>query len=247
MTSPPLLLHNTPTVLLKRTHFTNNRPQYLPGNITSNICYFSGGQDVFFLDNRTTSGAVSLYIEGDPLTLLISDCLFQNLSARPDADISLPRFSRRYGHGGAVNLRILSNNHSKICIEDSSFTSNFAEAHAGALAVAFADSASMNNVRVQNCSFENNSCTDDRCSGGAFGVDFFAETAFNQVEVSDSNFIENSAENGSGGAMSISAADLAVSQGESNSVTLRNCRWVWTDVCYQNLVTSLTCVVHSCC
>ena len=104
--SPPLLVYNTAPFILNRTFFLNNHPQELNESVTTNNCYFSGGNDVFFLDNRTSSGGVSHYSENEPAQIYIVGCVFQDNRARPDDAVSLPRESDGYGHGGAVNLRL---------------------------------------------------------------------------------------------------------------------------------------------
>ena len=104
--SPPLLVYNTAPFFLNRTHFLNNNPQRLNESITTSTCYFSGGIDVFFLDNRTSSGGVSHYSESEATKVYMVDCMFQDNQARPDETVSLPRQSDGYGHGGAVNIRL---------------------------------------------------------------------------------------------------------------------------------------------
>ena len=105
--SPSVLIHNTWTVVLDTCIFANNLPARLPPNITHNRCYFTGGKDLFFVDNRTTSGGISFYVEDSPTTFLLINCTFINNKARPDEDVSLVRRSESYGHGGAVNIRSL--------------------------------------------------------------------------------------------------------------------------------------------
>ena len=103
--SPPLLVFNTAPFVLNKTQFINNRPQRLNESVATSTCYFSGGIDVFFLDNRTSSGGVSHYSESEPTQMYMVDCVFQDNLARPDEAVSLPRESDGYGHGGAVNMR----------------------------------------------------------------------------------------------------------------------------------------------
>ena len=192
--SPPVLIYDTPVVLFRSVLFTDNHPSELPPSITHDTCYFSGGQDVFFLDNRTSSGGISFYVEDWPTRFLIQDCVFLNNSARPDPDVSLPRRSGSYGHGGALNIRLLNSSGSSVCIENSVFEFNYAEAHAGALAIAVAGESSLNAFYVRNATFERNRCVIDNCTGGAVGIDLFAGTSFNKFEFTDSRFTRNKAQ-----------------------------------------------------
>lgn len=223
--SPPLLLYNTPTLMLTNVEFTDNWPQYLHPNISHNTCYFSGGQDVFFLDNRTTSGGISFHIERNSLTFLISNCTFRNNSARPDYDVSLPRNSEAYGHGGGANIRLLHSSNSTVCILGSVFEKNVAQAHGGGLAIALAGKSERNRFVVADTRFENNSCLVDKCTAGGVGIDFYSDTAFNQLLFLRINFTGNQAN--TSGAVSLTTAVSAVSdsEGVSDVLILNACKF----------------------
>lgn len=118
--SPPLLVYNTSPFVLNRTKFISNHPYELNDTITTDVCYFSGGVDVFFLDNRTSSGGISHYSEGESTLLSIIDCEFYNNSARPDETVSLPRESEGYGHGGAANIRLSNSSNGKLFLHKTS-------------------------------------------------------------------------------------------------------------------------------
>ena len=104
--SPPLLVHNTSPFVLSKTLFIGNHPQELNSTVTANTCYFSGGVDNFFLDNRTSSGGLSHYSENEQSLVYIEGCEFVDNNARPDETVSLPRQSEGYGHGAAANIRL---------------------------------------------------------------------------------------------------------------------------------------------
>lgn len=195
--------------MFTNTTFANNRPASLPNEVAHNPCYFSGGQEFFFLDNRTTSGAISFYVENWPTNFLISGCTFTNNSARPDDDVSIARFSSAYGHGGAVNIRFLHSSNSLVCIENSLFKDNFAEAHAGALAISLAGRSTNNKFIFADSDFISNYCEIDKCTGGAVGIDFFSSTENNTLVFTDTNFTGNAAS--SSGAISLSTFVSAIS------------------------------------
>ena len=202
--SPSLLIHNTLTVVLDKCTFANNLPEFLAPDITRNTCYFSGGQDIFFVDNRTSSGGVSFYIEDMPTTFLLINCVFVNNTARPDTDVSLVRRSQSYGHGGAVNIRLLHSSNSRLCILNSTFINNSAEAHGGGVVLSLAGNASNNNFLVSDCLFKDNYCTVAKCTGGGLGLDLLARSQFNTLEIMDTNFTGNKAK--ASGAISLSTS-----------------------------------------
>ena len=209
--------------MLDNLEFTNNWPQNLSSEIARNPCYFSGRQDLFFLDNRTTSGGFSFFIEDKQLSFLITNCTFRNNSARPDVDVSLPRNSDGYGHGGAANIRLVNSSDSRVCILESVFEDNFAQAHSGGLAIALAGGSSQNRFAVVNTTFNNNWCQVDKCTAGAVGIDFYTNTLNNQVLLLNINFSNNTAD--TGGAVSLTTAVSARqnSDGESDKLVLTEC------------------------
>ena len=221
--SPPFLIYNTPLLMLDNLEFINNWPQNLSSEIARNPCYFSGRQDLFFLDNRTTSGGFSFFIEDKQLSFLITNCTFRNNSARPDVDVSLPRNSDGYGHGGAANIRLVNSSDSRVCILESVFEDNFAQAHSGGLAIALAGGSSQNQFAVVNTTFNNNWCQVDKCTAGAVGIDFYTNTLNNQVLLLNINFSNNTAD--TGGAVSLTTAVSARqnSEGESDKLVLTEC------------------------
>ena len=221
--SPSLLIHNSPAVFLDSCTFANNVPEFLPPNITRDICYFSGGQDIFFVDNRTTSGGISFYSENMRTTFLLVNCTFVNNTARPDNDVSLVRRSSSYGHGGAVNVRLLHSSDSQICILNSTFIGNSAQAHGGGVVLLLAGNASGNNFLVSECLFKDNYCTVPKCTGGGLGLDLLAGSQFNTLEVIATNFTGNMAE--ASGAISLSTSVSAeVSEGgTTDKLTIKRC------------------------
>ena len=210
-------------LMLENLEFTDNWPQNLTSEIARNRCYFSGRRNLFFLDNRTTSGGFSFFIEDKQLSFLIINCTFRNNSARPDVDVSLPRNSDGYGHGGAANIRLLNSSDSRVCILESVFEDNFAQAHSGGLAVALAGKSSQNHLAVVNATFKNNWCEVDKCTAGAVGIDLYSDTSNNQVLLLNVNFTNNTAD--TGGAVSLTTAVSARQnlEGESDKLVLTEC------------------------
>ena len=217
--SPSLLVHNTQRIVLESCTFSNNHPAALPPQVTSNICYFSAGQDIFFVDNRTTSGGISFYIRDLPTNFFIINCTFLNNSARPDNDVSLVRRSETYGHGGALNVRLLHSSNSFICIGRSTFIGNSAQAHGGGVVLSLAGNASHNHFLVSESLFELNYCTAAKCTGGGIGLDLLSGSQRNKLEITKSNFTGNSA-NASGAIALSTSVSAEVGEDEASDVLI---------------------------
>ena len=146
-------------------------------------------------------------------TFLLVNCTFVNNSARPDNDVSLVRRSESYGHGGAVNIRLLHSSNGQLCILNSTFSGNSAEAHGGGVVLSLAGNASNNNFLVSDCLFKDNFCTVAKCTGGGVGLDLLAGSQFNTLKIVDTNFTGNRAN--ASGAISLSTSVSAeVSEGK---------------------------------
>ena len=246
--SPPLLVFNTSPLVIKGTHFFNNWPERVGEVVTSSTCYFSGEEgDTFFLDNRTSSGGLSHYSRSEPMELYIADCTFRNNSARPDTMVSLPRQLESYGHGGSMNIRLANSSNGHLCVKNSTFENNFAEAHAGAVSITIGGLSSQNNIEVTNCTFTNNSCHLSRCTGGAIGVDYFSDTSFNKLLINDSLFLQNSAPRGAGGAIALSTTVNVITgqNGESDSLVLQRCHFEKNQANYDGTALSAFSLTHT--
>ena len=221
--SPSMLIYNTPTVVIDSCTFANNQPESLSPKITHDTCYFSSGQDIFFVDNRTTSGGISFYMQDMPTTFLLINCSFINNTARPDKDVSLVRRSVSYGHGGAVNIRLLHSYNSQLCILNSTFINNSAQAHGGGVVLSLAGNASNNNFLVSNSVFEDNYCTVKKCTGGGLGLDLLAESQFNTLEIIDSNFTGNEADASGAVSLSTSVSAEVGDGGLTDKLVIKRC------------------------
>jgi len=223
-TSPASLFYNTPNVRISNTLFLGNHPVQLDEKIVHNLCYRPLGDqnNAFFLDNRTSGGAISYYSEDTSANMLIQDVLFQDNSARPDLDVGLIRRSKRYGHGGALSIRLLNSTGSSICVRNSRFFENFAEAHAGALALTIANSTD-NKIVVSNATFWKNWCEIESCTGGAAGIYLFSSTEENRMVFQDCNFTGNMAK--SSGAVVLSTSVSAGGEVESDILEFSRCHF----------------------
>lgn len=146
-------------------------------------------------------------------TFLLVNCTFVNNSARPDNDVSLVRRSESYGHGGAVNIRLLHSSNGQLCILNSTFSGNSAEAHGGGVVLSLAGNASNNNFLVSDCLFKDNFCTVAKCTGGGVGLDLLAGSQFNTLKIVDTNFTGNRA-NASGAVSLSTSVSAEVSEGK---------------------------------
>lgn len=243
--SPSFLIYNTPNVQISNTLFLHNHPEELQLNISRNTCYFPYNVNVsLFLDNRTTSGGVSLYIDSAPTNVLVDNCTFFNNTARNDSEVVLLRRSNSNGHGGAMNLRLVDSSNGIVCIRNTRFEGNVAEAHAGALAISLGGSATRNRFLVSNSTFEDNRCLIEKCTGGAVGITFLSETLFNTLLFLDSNFTGNQAQ--SSGAMVLSTSVSAEQEdGVSDSLTLNNCWFVENQAFFEGTALGVFSITHT--
>ena len=209
-----MLVYNTPNIRIRNTLFRNNTPEELDPKVVHNRCYFTRQDNQsFFVDNRTTSGGISLFVQGQTADIAIESCTFLGNAARNDTDVTLIRRSRRNGHGGALNLRLLDSADSVLRVSDCLFANNTAEAHAGAMAISVGGSTRRSRVLVTGTRFEGNRCLIEKCTGGAVGISFFPEVQFNQLRFVDTNFTGNGAQ--SSGALVLSTSVGALQDEES--------------------------------
>ena len=227
------------------TTFFNNHPAFLSQEILNNPCYFPGGNNIFFLDNRTSSGGISYYMDKYPANLLISQCTFYENSARLDSNPeSKSRTTVVYGFGGALNLRLVSANNSRICINSSSFESNTAGGGGGAIASALAHFATGNRIMVKNSTFVNNRCNVSKCTGGAFGVDMLLGTLYNEFVLVDSNFTANEAESGGAVILATSVGSDTSPDGRADSLILDNCTFERNRAFYEGTAVAMFSFAH---
>lgn len=243
--SPAILIFDTPNVRILDTSFLHNHPEELEIEVVHNTCYFQRSEDIsLFLDNRTTSGGISLYIEESPTKLLIENCSFVNNTARNDSDVGLVRESEKYGQGGALNIRLLNSVGSIVCIRRTNFINNSAEAHAGALAISMSGSTTGSRFIVTGSRFDGNRCLIAKCTGGAVGINFFAGTLSNKVFFLDSNFTANQAR--SSGALVLSTSVSAENQdGVSDVLRLSNCWFVENRAFFEGTALGVFSITHT--
>lgn len=186
-------------------------------------CYPNQNDQIFFLDSRPAAGALSVFSEIGSLNLLITGCKFRGNMARANLDKTLPRAFLSFGHGGAMTLRLVGTSDSLVCIKDSEFTNNTAEANGGAIQLSIVNNAVYSNVIITNCLFTKNKCTLDTCTGGVIGIDFFEEAFFNFVHFVDSIFTDNWAD--AGGVVSVVSSIEVRQQGDISVAPLlfKNC------------------------
>lgn len=229
-----MLLYNSPSVAFIETTFSNNHPAFLSEEILSNPCYFPGGNNLFLLDNRTSSGGISYYTDKYPARLLISQSTFYNNSARLDSSpAAKSRTTSVYGFGGALYFRLVSANNSRVCISDTTFESNTAGGGGGAIIAALAHFATRNQITVIKSTFVNNRCSVLTCIGGAIGVDMLLGTQYNEFLISESNFTGNEAESGGAIVLATSVGSTTSPDGIADSLVLDSCTFESNQAFYE--------------
>ncbi len=210
-----------------------------------NTCYrpFGEADNTFFIDNRTSGGAISYYSEDSTINVVISGGLFVDNNARPDLDVGLIRRSNVYGHGGAVSIRLLNSTNSSVCIQESKFLENSAEAHAGALAITVANSSDTNFV-IERSLFDRNKCQVQNCTGGAVGIYLFSNTVRNQMLFAHCNFTSNKA-NSSGAVVLSTSVSATVRDGKSDILKFTECRFENNQAFYEGTALGVFSLTHT--
>lgn len=201
-----LHLHQVDLVAFHDCTFTDNIQRQLD-DPTYTACHSQSGDgnSFGFLDNTPSSGAISIHSNEYPFKLLISNCLFEHNSARTNTITDLPPSLLSFGHGGAMYVRFVRTSNVQMCIQDTTFTSNTAEASGGAVQLSIADHSYNNKIALVRCMFSRNNCSMDECSGGAVRIDVFQESSLNAIHVIDSVFTDNSGGAGGGLALLVSS------------------------------------------
>ena len=134
-----------------------------------------------------------------------------------------------------------------ICVKDCLFEDNAAEAQAGAVALTLGGSTTKYTVELANSNFSNNSCTLERCTGGAVGIDFFSGTQFNEILIKGTDFIRNYATDGMGGAISLSTTvDVqTLPTGQSDMLLLENCLFQENEAFYDGTAVGVFSLTHT--
>ena len=155
------------------------------------------------------------------IKLLVSGCTFTNNAAH-NMNTSLPRSLFSYGHGGAMFIRFVNSSNSQVCIENTFFNNNTAQANGGALQLSAANNSVSNKITILNSTFSGNNCTLKTCFGGAIGVDYVLDSSFEILHIFNSSFINNLAD--AGGALGLLTSISSTYENEAfKSLWFRNC------------------------
>ena len=134
----------------------------------------------------------------------------------------------------------------QICIKSCVFEDNTAEAQAGAVGLTVGGPSTGNLIQLLNCTFLNNSCSLDKCTGGAIGIDFFANTSFNEILIKETDFIENHARDGMGGAISLSTTvNVVTEDGMSDALMLDSCLFRRNQAFYDGTAVGVFSLTHT--
>ena len=221
--SSAIHLFEVHSVAFRKCVFESNIQEMLNSSIQYPNCYNNQSDEFFFLDSRPTAGAISVYVYNNPMRLLISETIFGNNSARPNQNSTLPRVLLPFGHGGAMSLRLIKSSGTKVCIENSNFTNNRAEANGGAIQISAATDSSKNVIIFNKCNFTGNQCElHSSCTGGAIGIDYFDKSNLNRIHFFDSHFGENKAT--AGGAIALlTSVGTDINEDVNKTLWFRNC------------------------
>ena len=226
-------------VYILSSHFKDNAVS----NVSNEFCLtaFNG---LFYRDNVTSTGGISIFNENYTQNVLVVDSHFDNNIARnnsKDDDNLIPSQLKRFGHGGGLSVRLVNSNNGSVCVMNSTFTNNIAEVEGGAITITIADS-NCNNITLSDLTLNRNRCFIDKCTGGAVNIDLFAPAQQNKIIIVGCEFSYNSAAPGSGGAVSIAASDKGFSEGGSDAyalVTIDSCNFKYNKAKFEGTAVGL--------
>ena len=236
-TAPAVIAYLSSPVYILNSHFKNN----VVGNVSNQLCLTSS-EGLFYRDNVTSTGGISVFGENHTQGVLVLDSHFDNNFARSNNESNfVPSQLKRFGHGGGLSVRLVNSSDGFVCVLNSSFNNNTAEVEGGAITFTVADSHN-NNITLSNVTFNKNHCFIDKCTGGAVNVDLFALTKQNRINFFKCNFSNNSAAPGSGGAISIAASDKGFSENGSDAyplVTIDSCNFKGNEAKFEGTAVGL--------
>ena len=215
-------LSQVDSVVFRHCTFYNNIQKDLGPDFTYSQCYSEQHDHMFFLDSQPTAGAVSVYSYQHDIKLLVSGCTFTNNVALNNMGSSIPRSLFSHGHGGAMFIHFVNSSNSQVCIENTVFNNNTAQANGGALQLSTANNSIGNEIMILNSTFSGNNCTLKTCFGGAVGVDYVLDSKIKILHIFNSSFIDNQAD--AGGALGLLTSISSTYEDESlKSLWFRNC------------------------
>ena len=221
--APAVIAYLTSPVYIINSDFNDN----IVTSVSNEKCLTSSN-GLFFRDNVTSTGGISVYNENQTQDIIILNCHFDNNFARNNTEIDfIPNQLKRFGRGGGLSVRLVNSDDGFIYVVNSSFNKNTAEVGGGAVSLTIAESDG-NNVTFSNVTFNENSCLIDKCTGGAVKADLFAPAKQNRVNFLMCNFSNNSAASGSGGAISIASSDKGFNEAGTDAykiVTMDSCNF----------------------
>ena len=189
------------TVNIARSNFTKN------GIKTSTSIPAGGGISIEICFRNDCSNAISTTDSWTNAMYYIQDCLFIDNNASVGKFLPTHITSNKnyfiYGQGGGLFVNFVSSNNLLI-VSNSYFEGNKAQ-RGGGLFIGFRTDTEGNNVRVQHCTFLQNSCYNSdlppgekHSSGGAMGVIFYTNMKRSNFSISNTKFTKNTAYYGGG-------------------------------------------------
>lgn len=222
-------------MIVESTTFENNRNLFpaVPDTNSTNITE---------LYRTIITGGGITYYSNSTVDLRIWNCNFTNNSANHnDPDNSRPVLLKTNGHGGAIIIRLAGSNNSNIDISDTRFDSNSAQVDGGAIYFSFSEQASSNSVVLKNINFTNNIV--EQASGGAVSINSFSISYSTKVDVTDCDFINNTAN--AGGAFSAVLYDSDENSAtQQDSIEFTNCRFLNNGASNEGTAVGLFSLVH---
>ena len=241
-TAPAVIAYLTDSIYVINSTFSDN----IIGDATADEC-LSSSEGLFFRDNVTSAGGVSVFSHNHTQKIVIFNSHFDSNHARNNSQKnSVPPQLKEFGHGGGLSVRLVNSSGGYICVVNSSFSNNRAEVGGGAISFTLAESHN-NNITFSRVSFENNDCFFEKCIGGGISIDLFSPAKQNRIKFSSCDFMNNSATRGSGGAISLASADKGFSDDGSDEyklLELLSCKFLYNVAHFEGTAVGLFSLGH---
>jgi len=241
-TATAVISYLTDSIYIINSIFSDN----IIGDATADECLTSS-EGLFFRDNVTSAGGVSVFSFNHTQKVIILDSHFINNHARNNSqNNSVPPQLKEFGHGGGLSVRLVNSSGGHICVVNSTFSNNRAEVGGGAISFTLAESH-YNNISFLGVSFQYNDCFFEKCIGGAISIDLFSPAQQNRIKFYSCDFMNNSATLGSGGAISVASADKGFSDDGSDEyklLELLSCNFIYNVAHFEGTAVGLFSLGH---
>lgn len=198
--------------------------------------------DVDIYDIISTSGGLTLFTQDLPTDIVIQNCSFlSNVGNVNPPNSTRPVLLKASGHGGAILVRLVGSQGSRVEVNGCTFANNSAEVDGGAVYISLSENASGNLVLFSDTNFTGN--TVQSASGGAVSINSFNFTHNNTMLLEGCRFSSNSADSGGAVSLALYNSNLDSTQ-DPDSLMFRGCSFAGNRAQNEGTAVGLFSLVH---